>query len=56
MQLQDRVRIFQERECPGVITSAFEAGRDVLKCAECGRIVGIIETGILTQLIELIPI
>jgi len=56
MHLQDRVRIFHEPDCPGIITSAVDdAGRIVLRCAECRKIVGEVEAVVLAQLIDLIP-
>jgi hypothetical protein len=55
MQLQDRVRIFHENNCRGLITSTEEGGIAVLRCSECGKIVGTVNAGVLAQLANLAP-
>ena len=54
-QLQERVRIFHQPYCPGTITSSRLGRGLVLKCEECGKTVGAIDTAVLVQLLDLIP-
>lgn len=56
--LVDRVLIFHNyADCPGVITGEPKAGLPILRlsCAECGKDVGLIDAGVLEQLLSLIP-
>ena len=55
MNLQDRVRIFHEPDCAGIIISQELDSGILLKCAECGNTAGAIEPAILSQILDFIP-
>jgi len=55
MHIEDRVRIFHEPDCPGIIISQEMDSGNLLKCAECGKTAGAIEPAILSQILGLIP-